>query len=111
MACSYAKKTVSALRERAYGGEVSVNELKVICKNIDQIIELFQACLSLPSEQGKKVAVTALRSVIEDRKEEYNTFLHYKSLLKYLSRHIDVKISGNITTFRRVSFNLCNNIV
>jgi hypothetical protein len=106
-ACLYAKKTVSALRERAYSGEVSVNELEVICTNLNQIIELFQACY-LPSEKGKKVAVAALKSVVKDRKEEYDTFLKFQSLLKYLGRHIADKVSGNITS-RRVStfFYLC----
>ena len=101
-ACSYAKKTVSALHERVYGGEVSVNELEVIFKNLDQTFELFQACLNLSNEM-----VTVIKSVVEDRKEEYDTFLHYQSLLKYLCRYIDDKVSGNMT-FRRVSgFSLC----
>jgi translation initiation factor 2 beta subunit (eIF-2beta)/eIF-5 len=95
MACSCAKKTVSALCERAHDGKVSVNELKVIRTNLNQIIELFQACLSLSNEKGKKIAVDALKSVVKDRKEEYDTFLHYQSLLKYLCRHIADEVSGS----------------
>ena len=102
-ACSYAKKTVSALHERVYGGEVSVNELEVIFKNLDQTFELFQACLNLPNEEMKRLAVTALESVVKDRKEEYDKFVYYQSLLKYLCRHIAIKISGNITNSHRVS--------
>ena len=104
MACSFAKKTVSALCERAHSGQVSVNELKVIRTNFDQILELFQACVSSTSEKGKKVAVSVLKSVVEDRKEEYDTFLHYQSLLKYLCRHIAIKISGNVTFLEFLDF-------
>jgi hypothetical protein len=96
-ACSSAKQTVSVLCERADGGHISVNELEVICTNLNQIIELFQACC-LPSEKGKEVAVAALRSVVKDRQEEYATFLHYQSLLKHLCDHISDKVSGSYMT-------------
>ena len=114
MACSYAKKTVSALCKRAHGGQVSVNELEVICTNLNQITELFQACLNLLNEEMKRLAVTALESVVKDRKEEYDTFVYYQSLLKYLCRHIAIKISGNITNSCRVSvvvFFMCAMII
>ena len=112
MACSFAKKTVSALCERAHGGQVSVNEMEVVCTNLNQIIELFQACLNLPNERGKRIAVTALEYVIKDRKEEYDTFVYYQSLLKYLCRHIAIKVSGNITNSCSVSvFLMCAMII
>ena len=110
MACSYAKETVSALCERAHGGQVSVNELEVICINLNQITELFQACLKLPNERGKRLAVTALESVVKDRKEEYDTFVYYQSLLKYLCRYIAIKVSGNITRVS-VVFSICAMII
>jgi hypothetical protein len=94
-ACSFAKKTVSALCERAYSGQVSVNELKVIGTNLNQIIELFQASSTIEKEQ-KLVVLSALRSVVEDRRKEYHTFLHYQTMLKHLCRHIGLKVSGKL---------------
>ena len=96
-ACLSAKKTISALCERARTGQVSINELKVIRTNLNQIVELFQA--SSTSEEGKKlIAVTALKSAVKDRKEEYDAFLQYQSMLKHVCRHIALNISGNLTS-------------
>lgn len=98
VACSSAKMTILALCERACNGQVSVNELKVIETNLNRTVELFQACLS---EKGKELIdseVTQLISAIKDRKEEYDTFLHYQSMLKQLSQHISLNISGNWTS-------------
>ena len=94
-ACSFAKTTVSALCERAHSGQVSVNELKVIRTNLNQILELFQASSRIEKEQ-KLIALTALESVVKDRREEHDTFLHYQTMLKHLCRHIALKVSGNL---------------
>lgn len=97
-ACSSAKATVLALCERAQTGQVSVNELKLFSTNVNQIVELFQASSAIEREQ-KLIALTALRSAVKDRMDEYDTFLRYQTMLKHLCRHIALKVSGNHSPF------------
>ena len=92
-ACSFAKNTVLALCGRAQTAQVSINELKMIGKNDEQMIQLFDACSTV--DQDKKLgALTALQSVIKDRKAEYTMFIQYQTVLKYLFRYLDPKIAG-----------------
>ena len=91
-ACACAKTTVLALCERARIGQVSINELEVI-GNANQIIQLFQASSTIDKE--KLVVLTALKSVVEDRNQEYNIFLQHHTRLKHLFRHIAIKVEGN----------------
>ena len=81
--------------ERAYEGQVTVNELKVVGTNLNQILELFQASSTIEKEQ-KLVALTELEVVVKDRRKEYDTFLYHQTILKHLCRHIALKDSGNL---------------
>ena len=92
-ACSYAKATVSSLCERFKTGEVSVNELKIAGKNTNQILHLFEA--SSGTDRDKNVVTsTALQSVVEDRKLEFDIFLQHQTRLLYLCRYIAPQVTG-----------------
>ena len=79
--------------DRAQTGQVSVNELREISKNDNLMVQLYDASLTL--DRDKKLgALTALQSVVRDRKEEYKAFVQQQTVLKYLVRFLDPKIAG-----------------
>ena len=92
-ACSCAQATVLSLCNRCHTGQVSINELKIVVQNVDQILSLFQACTGI-DENKNLVHMTKLKSTVNERKKEFSIFFQRQTVLKYLCRFINDEVKG-----------------
>lgn len=94
-ACSCAKKTVLSLCERLKTGQVSINELKIAGKNVNDILHLFEAS-SGTNTNKILVPMTTLKNAVNDRNDELELFSLRQTVLYHLCRFIDDQVQGNL---------------